>query len=108
MSGAASGELRSTAQPSAMDETRIATRSSCGALTSMPSTAQKSATATAARLRACGLLAGGRTKLREVVLQQPDESAVLREVAALQRLLRLVVVVGRLLHQLGHGLGGCG
>src|SRR5438105_1316821 len=90
---AASGEFRSAAQLSAMAETRIATRSNCGAFTSMPSTAQKNATASAART-ALLLLTGERTELREVVLQETDLTPVLGEVAGLERGLGRVVVVG--------------
>src|SRR6266851_4336787 len=93
-----------------IDERRIATRSICGALTSMPSTAQNSATASAASRTSGGLagvgapclllLPGRGTELREIVLQKLDEARVLDEVAALEGVLRLVVVVGGLLHEL--------
>src|SRR3954454_170046 len=82
---------------------RMPTRSTCGALTSMPSIAQKSATARAASVRGA-LLAGRCTELGEIVLKELDEPSVFGEGGAPQRLLRLVVVVGGLLHELRDGL----
>src|SRR5258706_4857703 len=49
---------------------------------------------------ATALLPGRRAQLRQVVLQERDQPSVFGEVAGLQRRLRLVVVVGGLLHQL--------
>src|SRR5260221_14209765 len=49
---------------------------------------------------ATALLPGGGAELRQVVLQERDQASVFGEVAGLQRSLRLVVVVGGLLHQL--------
>src|SRR5438105_6121386 len=77
------------------------TRSSCGALSSMPPTHQNSPRTSAASL------ARERTELGEVVLQTLEFLTVGREVAVLQRRLRLRVMVGRRLHERGDG-PGCG
>src|SRR5712692_978507 len=69
------------------------TRSSCGALSSIPPTHQNSPRMSAASL------ARERTELGEVVLQTLQFLAVRREVTVLQRDLRARVMVGRGLHK---------
>src|SRR5256886_17075365 len=75
------------------------TRSSCGALSSIPPTHQNSPRTSAASL------ARERTELGEVVLQTLEFLTVGREVAVLQCRLRLRVMVGRRLHERGDGRG---
>src|SRR5687767_7753893 len=96
---------RSAAHPRPRPVSSRRTRSTCGALTSIPSTHQKSPRTMAARTAALLLLARGGTELREILLEQLDQPAVLGEVAPPESLLRLVVVVGRRLHELGDRRG---
>src|SRR5688500_10171963 len=98
---AATGMSRSAAHPRPRPVSSRRTRSTCGALTSIPSTHQKTPRTTAARTAALLLLARGGTESGEIILEQRDQAPVLGEIAVPERGLRLLEVLVRGPHELG-------